>query len=163
MIGQTYCGVIREFPLVCQPSDGPCPSCLRDYVARLEARNAELEAQAAAQAEGVVVPKMTDELFHEIRNYLHNLPDASWIGKRSAERICAIVVSRLSTIPASRVLGEGEVAVSVEEWEGLNKLAALCKEADEEYFDAACREIQSKIHECVLDIRDLRAAKGVTP
>ena len=44
MIAQTYCGRLREFPLLCNPEDGPCPSCLRAHIARLEAALVEAEA-----------------------------------------------------------------------------------------------------------------------
>lgn len=48
MIAQTYCGVpyhdTRGEVRDCDAADGPCPSCLRSHIAKLEARNAELEA-----------------------------------------------------------------------------------------------------------------------
>lgn len=51
MIPQTYCGqqwhdqeTHRSDRQYCNPDYGPCPSCLREHIARLEARNAELEA-----------------------------------------------------------------------------------------------------------------------
>ena len=58
MIAQTYCGACwSEWwgVLQCTPADGPCPSCLRAHVAKLEAREKELENLLIAQDKDALV------------------------------------------------------------------------------------------------------------
>lgn len=79
MIAQTYCGEEMapvstdagdaRWP-VCGPEDGPCPSCLREHVAKLEAALAtaeeayaeSLEARRVTEAEGGALNQLNNEI-----------------------------------------------------------------------------------------------------
>lgn len=103
MIAQTYCGEAYKtkrdaHSYWCNPTDGPCPSCLRAHIARLEARNAELEAQAAAQAGGAVVPEPETSTLASLGAY-SNPVDAVRATLRWAR-------DNARALPASRALGE---------------------------------------------------------
>lgn len=74
----------------CECSDDEACAHVRRAL-NAETRVEELTTQLAERR--VVVPELTDSLFHSIRNMLHNVPDPSWIGKRSAERLVDLIAS----------------------------------------------------------------------
>lgn len=100
----------------------------------LDAVRADLAARDAEIADlkrgGVVVPELTDEEV-DARLYASSPtgPDSDEDWVRFMRRQCRwayfLAISRLRTIPADRVLGEGCVSVDREEWEAVNEFADL--------------------------------------
>ena len=203
MIAQTYCGEAYKtkrdaHSYWCNPTDGPCPSCLRGHVARLEerirelhelladrnldlcemaekvatvgkqrdtaeARVRELEDQAAAQAGGVAPDlterqrKMAEECCGD-----DDYPDLdSWMLDGKIVDLVDLVAKlyKAHTLPASRVLGEGFVAVDQGELEALNAIVTEAERIIGE--DGGHRQWDlGSLNSLVDELADLRAARG---
>lgn len=110
-------------------AEGGALNQANNEIDRLRARNAELEAQAAAQA-GSVVPELTRQQATDIANEAQEITGRS-IWPSTVEAIAKVMRSR--ALPASRVLGEGERVVSMEEWEALRKIAVLAKDFQDKF------------------------------